>query len=94
MASEAWKILDKAMPETTRLIELFDDDEVYDCFELSTVPALQALTVAQFPTAFYVNVEVLEPEGEARVFNLTFFSEDRECLGSAELTSEKLYWDE
>jgi hypothetical protein len=92
-ASNAWAALNANTPVATSFIDV-EDEGSYDCFPINIVPALQALTTQRHPQTQYVSVERLEPEGEPSVFNLTFFNEDSQVLGGAELTQTKIYWDD
>jgi len=92
MASEAWSTLKTNVPAATCVIE--DEGEEYACFEIATVPALHALVSQRFPAVQYVQIEVLEPENEEIVFELTLIDVNQQVLVGAELSKDNLYWDD
>ena len=92
MALEAWSALKTNVPAPTCVIE--DDEDEYACFEIKSVPALHALVSRRFPAVQYVQVELLEPENEEVVFELTLIDVNQQVLVGAELSKDSLYWDD
>ena len=95
MTEAAWNSLYEGLPDITCKIKDPESEETFNCFELSVVPELATLIKQRYPTAHYVSVGDLEPDGEDIVFELTFFDAAKEILDSgAELTKTKIYWDD
>jgi len=92
MASAAWSALKTNVPVATCVIE--DGDDEYACFEIAKVPALYTLVSQRFAAVQYVQVEVLEPENEEVVFELTLIDINQQVLNGAELSKDSLYWDD
>lgn len=92
MASAAWSALKTNVPAATCVIE--DGDDEYACFDINSVPALHALISQRFAAVQYVQVELLEPENEEIVFELTLIDINQQVLTGAELSKDALYWDD
>lgn len=94
MATAAYEALSKNIPVTSCIIDTEEEDGEYGCFDIKQSPALLQLVITRLPAVFYVSVETLDQENEAQVFNLTFFDEENQAIGGAELTSSQIYWDD
>jgi len=90
-AADAHASLSIKVPNTTTVIE--DTDSSYDCFDIAEIPALEQIAKKHNSNIKYVHLEQLESEGQ-RVFNIMFFSAQKEHIDGGELTSTKLYWDD
>jgi hypothetical protein len=90
-AADAHAYLSTNSIATSVVIE--DTDSSYDCFDIAEIPALEQMAKKRNPDIKYVHLEYLESEGQ-RVFNLMFFSTNKEHIDGAELTKTKLFWDD
>ena len=92
MEQVAYKEVENRKKPTTTIEE---SSESYDCYELVNFNSLNTLVTTKHPEAVYVYVESLwEPEQQQQVYNLMFFDDDEEHIGGAELTKQKLFWDD
>jgi hypothetical protein len=94
MAAAAYEALTKNIPVTTCVIDTEEEDGEYDCYDIKQSPALLQLVITRLPTVFYVSILALDTENAEQVFNLTFFDEENNPIGGAELTSSQIYWDD
>ena len=74
--------------------ELFSTiNDEKDWFELDLTPMLKATVVSKFADAFYSTIEILEPEPDIIVFNISLYDKNGLDLAGAEITREGVYWD-
>lgn len=74
--------------------DFFVEMDGYTCNHISELPQLSSYVKIKAPTAKYVYIESLTPEGESSVFNLVIFDDKKKHIGGLEITESAAYWDD
>ena len=65
-----------------------------DWFKLDQIPLLNSIVLAKPMQATYVAMEILEPEPEVLVYNMSLHNDKGIHVGGAEITKDEIIWDE
>lgn len=68
-------------------------DDEKDWFKLEKLPVLNSIVLAKPLQATYAIIDILEPEPDIIVYNLSLFNEQGVDVGGAEITTDEVIWD-
>jgi len=68
-------------------------NEDKDWFKLEKLPILSSIVLAKPLQATYVSVEILEPEPDVKVYDISLYADDGTHVGGAEIASNEIVWD-
>jgi hypothetical protein len=68
-------------------------DDEKDWFKLENLPILNSVVLTKPLQATYAAMEILEPEPEIVVYNMSLYNDKGIHVGGAEITQNEIIWD-